>query len=137
MRGQVRFMHGFDEVVVRQILCSHLTVKMTSWGFPDPTHTGHNIGHKQEVTLQSRGQYTVKGVVHSQGVRIQSREYTVKMTSWVFQDPTHRGHSGQGGIYSQRHHKKNKYHINSAILFAFTNIPLLRNSLGINLIQEL
>lgn len=26
--------------VVRGIICSH-TVKMTSWGFPNPTHIGH------------------------------------------------------------------------------------------------
>ena len=75
--------------VVRGIICSH-TVKMTSWGFPNPTHIGHKWGHSQRdwvysqgVSTQSKGEYTVKGWVHSQRGSTQSKgEYTVK--GWVY-----------------------------------------------------
>lgn len=52
--------------VVGYILCNHFTVKMTSWGFPGPTHTGHNLGHNPGVTLQS-------GCTLQSGVTLQSR----------------------------------------------------------------
>lgn len=53
-------------LVVLHILCSHFTVKMTSWGFQGPTHTGHNWGHNPGVTLQS-------GCSLQSGVTLQSR----------------------------------------------------------------
>lgn len=63
---------GRNLVVVGYILCSHFRVKMTSWGFPGPTHTGHNWGHNPGVTLQSL--VTLQsGCSLQSGVSLQSR----------------------------------------------------------------
>lgn len=61
---------GRNLVVVGYILCSHFRVKMTSWGFQGPTHTGHKL------RSQSRGDSTVRG------------DFTVKGDSTVKRDPT-------------------------------------------------
>lgn len=61
---------GRNLVVVGYILCSHFRVKMTSWEFQGPTHTGHKL------RSQSRGDSTVRG------------DFTVKGDSTVKRDPT-------------------------------------------------
>lgn len=81
---------GRNLVIVRYILCSHFTVKMTSWGFPDPTHTGHNWGHNPRVTLQS-------GCTLQSGVTLPSR--ATLQSRGTLQSVSLRGHIWSLGFF--------------------------------------